>query len=90
MNELDRAAARRADALNHRNDRPAQRRNAEHPQSRSGVLSPASLTLREADEGPAERVGERIDRAAEGVRDAVDPPSGPLERAGRAIDRATD
>lgn len=50
MNELDRAAARRADALNHRNDRPAQRRNAEHPQSRSGVLSPASLTLREADD----------------------------------------
>ena len=42
------------------------------------------------DEGPAERVGERIDRAAEDVRDAVDPPSGPLERAGRAIDRATD
>lgn len=55
MNELDRAAARRADALNHRNDRPAQRRNAEHPQSRSGVLSPASLTLREADDAPTLR-----------------------------------
>ncbi len=49
-----------------------------------------SVPLVACDDGPAERVGERVDRAAEGVRDAVDPPSGPLERAGRAIERATD
>jgi hypothetical protein len=49
-----------------------------------------TLPLVACDDGPAEQVGERIDRAAEGVRDAVDPPNGPLERAGRAIDRAVD
>jgi hypothetical protein len=49
-----------------------------------------SLPLVACDDGPAERVGERVDRAAENVRDAVDPPSGPIERAGRAIDRAVD
>ncbi|MBR0648133.1 hypothetical protein GXW78_00535 [Roseomonas terrae] len=49
-----------------------------------------ALPLVACDDGPAENAGERIDRAAEGVRDAVDPPSGPLERAGRAVDRATD
>jgi hypothetical protein len=49
-----------------------------------------ALPLVGCDDGPAENVGERVDRAAEGVRDAVDPPSGPIERAGRAIDRATD
>ena len=49
-----------------------------------------TLPLVACDDGPAERVGERVDRAAEGVRDAVDPPNGPLERAGRAIDRATN
>ena len=49
-----------------------------------------SVPLVACDDGPAERVGERVDRAAEGVRDAVDPPSGPLERAGRTIERATD
>ncbi len=42
------------------------------------------------EEGPAERAGKSIDRAAEQVRDAVDPPSGPAERAGRAVDRAVD
>jgi predicted small secreted protein len=49
-----------------------------------------SLPLVACDDGPAENVGERIDRAGEQVRDAVDPPSGPVERAGRAIDRAVD
>jgi hypothetical protein len=42
------------------------------------------------DDGPGERLGERADRAAEEVRDAVDPPRGPAERAGRAVDRAVD
>ena len=49
-----------------------------------------ALPLAACDDGPAENAGERLDRAAEGVRDAVDPPSGPIERAGRAIDRAVD
>ncbi|WP_188967132.1 hypothetical protein [Neoroseomonas lacus] len=49
-----------------------------------------ALPLVACDGGPAENAGERLDRAAEGVRDAVDPPSGPIERAGRAIDRAVD
>mgnify|MGYP000844646013 CR=1 FL=1 len=49
-----------------------------------------ALPLVACDDGPAENVGERIDRAAENVRAAVDPPQGPLERAGRAIDRAAD
>ncbi|CAH0261069.1 hypothetical protein [Roseomonas sp. CECT 9278] len=49
-----------------------------------------SLPLVACDDGPAERAGERIDRAAENVRDAVDPPRGPVERAGRAIERAVD
>ncbi len=49
-----------------------------------------ALPLVACDDGPAENAGERVDRAAEGVRDAVDPPSGPVERAGRAIDRAVD
>ncbi|MDJ0390175.1 hypothetical protein QMO56_18860 [Roseomonas sp. E05] len=38
-------------------------------------------------EGPAERSGEKIDRAGQNLRDAVDPPSGPGERMGRSIDR---
>jgi hypothetical protein len=42
------------------------------------------------DDGPAERAGERIDRAGEQLRDAVDPPRNGLERAGRAVERATD
>jgi hypothetical protein len=48
-----------------------------------------SLPLIACNEGPAERAGERVDRALDRVQDAVDPPNGPLERAGRAIDRAT-
>ncbi|WP_158295441.1 hypothetical protein [Crenalkalicoccus roseus] len=39
--------------------------------------------------GPAERAGRSIDRAAEQVRDTVDPPRGPAQRLGRDIDRAT-
>ncbi|MXP62963.1 hypothetical protein E0493_06305 [Roseomonas sp. M0104] len=39
-------------------------------------------------QGPAERTGEKIDRAGQNLRDAVDPPSGPGERMGRSIDRA--
>lgn len=38
--------------------------------------------------GPAEKAGEKIDRAGEKVRDTFDP-AGPGEKAGRAVDRAT-
>lgn len=48
------------------------------------------LPLVACDDGPAERAGERVDRAVEGARDAIDPPRGPAERLGREIDRATD
>jgi hypothetical protein len=37
--------------------------------------------------GPAEKVGEAVDRAADRAAEAVDP-SGPAEKAGEAIDRA--
>ncbi|WP_207460873.1 hypothetical protein [Azospirillum sp. SYSU D00513] len=40
-------------------------------------------------EGPGERAGESIDNAAQGVKDAIDPP-GPMEKAGRSIDKAVD
>jgi hypothetical protein len=60
----------------------------------SRALLPALLLVPligcDAADGPAERAGQRVDRAAERVRDAVDPPSGPGERLGRAVDRATD
>jgi hypothetical protein len=49
-----------------------------------------SMPLIACDDGPAEQIGERVDRAAEELRDAVDPPNGPVERIGRALDRATD
>ncbi len=40
--------------------------------------------------GPAEKAGEKIDKAGEKIRDAVDPPKGPAEKLGRKVDRATD
>jgi hypothetical protein len=40
-------------------------------------------------EGPAERVGKDVDRAAEDMRDALHDP-GPAERAGKKVDRALD
>ncbi|MBR0673758.1 hypothetical protein [Neoroseomonas soli] len=49
-----------------------------------------AVPLAACDDGPAERIGERVDRAAEEVRDAIDPPNGPAERIGRALDRATE
>jgi hypothetical protein len=39
--------------------------------------------------GPAQRAGEKIDNAADALRDTVDPP-GPAQKAGRAVDRALD
>jgi hypothetical protein len=47
------------------------------------------LPLVGCNEGPAERAGKQVDRAARDVRDTVNPPSGPAEAAGRKIDDAT-
>lgn len=55
-----------------------------------GAISLGSLTLLggcEAQKGPAEKAGERIDKTRENARDAIDPP-GPVEKVGRDIDRA--
>ena len=38
--------------------------------------------------GPAEEIGEKMDKAADNVKDAVDP-KGPAEKAGEKIDNAT-
>lgn len=39
------------------------------------------------EKGPAERAGEKIDKAGEKISDAIDP-KGPAEKAGREIDKA--
>lgn len=39
------------------------------------------------EKGPAESTGERIDNAAEKIKDAVDP-KGPAEKAGEKLDNA--
>jgi len=39
--------------------------------------------------GPAQKAGEKIDRATDKISDALDP-KGPAEKAGRKIDRALD
>ncbi len=45
----------------------------------------ASVSCRE--KGPAEKAGEKLDNAAEKVKDAVDP-AGPVEKAGEKVDKA--
>ena len=50
----------------------------------------AATTLGCERKGAAERAGEKVDKAGQKVRDAVDPPKGPAEKLGRKIDRATD
>jgi hypothetical protein len=39
------------------------------------------------EKGPAEKVGESVDKAVEDVKDAVDP-KGPVEKAGEKVDKA--
>lgn len=41
------------------------------------------------DKGPAEKAGEKIDNAAQSMKDTIDPP-GPAEDAGRKIDNTFD
>jgi hypothetical protein len=50
-----------------------------------GVLGVAGCERK----GPAERAGEKIDRAAEETKDKLDP-AGPAEKAGKKVDRAVD
>ncbi len=40
------------------------------------------------EKGPAEKMGESLDRAGENLKDAVDP-KGPAEKAGEKFDNAT-
>lgn len=49
----------------------------------------ALLLSCEEPRGPAERAGEKIDRAIENAKEALDP-LGSAEKAGRKIDRAVD
>ena len=51
----------------------------------------ATLALASAcrHKGPAERAGEKVDKAIDKAEDALDP-KGPAEKAGRKIDRALD
>ena len=39
------------------------------------------------EKGPGERAGEKVDKAVESVKDAVDP-KGPVEKAGEKVDEA--
>ncbi|HEY2387350.1 MAG TPA: hypothetical protein VGK30_10335 [Candidatus Binatia bacterium] len=42
----------------------------------------------EEHKGPAQKAGEKLDKATDKVSDSLDP-KGPVEKAGRKIDRAT-
>ncbi|MEY3896270.1 MAG: hypothetical protein RLZZ214_1790 [Verrucomicrobiota bacterium] len=47
----------------------------------------AALTVSCKEKGPAEKIGESLDKATENVKDAVDP-KGPVEKAGEKVDKA--
>jgi len=51
------------------------------------LLPPFALLSSCKEKGPAEKIGEQIDKSAEKVKDAVDP-KGPIEKAGERVDRA--
>ncbi len=54
----------------------------------AAVLCTAFATVAGCEsKGPAEQAGKSIDKAAQDVKDAVNPP-GPAEKAGRAVDGA--
>lgn len=48
-------------------------------------LAGSMVSCRE--KGPAEKAGESLDKAAENIKDAVDP-KGPAEKAGEKVDKA--
>jgi hypothetical protein len=41
----------------------------------------------EAEKGPAQKAGEKVDSAVQNAKDRLDP-AGPAEKAGRAVDKA--
>jgi predicted small secreted protein len=52
------------------------------------LLLPSFALLASCKEkGPAEKIGEQIDKSAEKVKDAVDP-KGPVEKEGEKVDKA--
>ena len=54
------------------------------------VLATAAVGLTACEKkGPAEKAGDKIDKAVEKIDDAIDP-KGPAEKAGRKIDKALD
>lgn len=53
----------------------------------TGILAAIAPLTSCREKGPAEKVGESIDRAADDVKDAVNP-KGPVERAGEKVDDA--
>jgi hypothetical protein len=53
----------------------------------SGALAFTATGCRK--KGPAENVGESLDKAGENIKDAVTP-DGPAEKAGKKVDKAAD
>ena len=51
------------------------------------LLPTVALLASCKEKGPAEKIGEQIDKSAEKVKDAVDP-KGPVEKAGEKVDKA--
>lgn len=53
------------------------------------VAAAATINTGCGKKGPAEKVGESMDKAGENVKDAVTP-DGPVEKAGKKVDKAVD
>ncbi|HLW05647.1 MAG TPA: hypothetical protein VKY38_08735 [Azoarcus sp.] len=54
------------------------------------MVVPLALLVVGCDEpGPAEQAGEKLDEAAESIKDTIEP-DGPAEKAGEEIDEAVD
>jgi hypothetical protein len=53
-----------------------------------GVISLVAPLTSCREKGPGERAGEKMDRAADNIKDAVNP-KGPGEKMGEKIDKAT-
>lgn len=55
-----------------------------------GLVLAGAFTLGagcEAEKGPAEKAGEKVDQSVKDAKNAVSPP-GPAEKAGQAVDKA--
>jgi len=55
----------------------------------AALAAALSLTACPDRDGPAENAGEKVDKAVDGMKDAVDP-DGPAEKLGEKLDDATD